>query len=132
MKKIFLFVVSALFSMSIFAGVFPVESGIVSSQCKPNPVVTSDTKNDFCTTFSESVASCWPPVGSHKNFTPAQMKFNYNLMVRFYGSLKAACNKSAPSNGSTPQQCIDQWNCYINGGIDSQGGQCSGTKKSCV
>jgi hypothetical protein len=64
MKKIFLFVVSALFSMSVFAGVFPVGSEIASSQCLPHPVVTSDTQSDFCTAFSESVASCWPPVGA--------------------------------------------------------------------
>lgn len=112
-----------------FAGtVFPV---MPSGQCTPTPTVSSDTVSNFCTIFPESVASCWPPVGSHRNFTYTQMIQNYTLLRAVYGSLNAACAKNAPSMSSTKQVCIDQWTCYVSGGRDSQGGLCSGTGVAC-
>ncbi len=130
--KILLGICSIFFAFNVFAGIFPIAVG-VSSNCTPNPAVGSATQSNFCTVFPESVASCWPPVGAHKNFTPAQMKANYALITGVYGSLKAACKANASKNGSSAQACYDQWTCYMNGGEDPSGkGLCSGTGDSCL
>lgn len=137
MKRKILFIIYmfsfALFSVNAFANVFPINSVGTASECTPNPVVHSATESDFCIVFPQSVASCWPPIGSHKNFTPQQMTSNYDLMKRVYGSILAACKANASKNGSSAQACYDQWTCYISGGSDPNGsGLCSGTGSSCL
>lgn len=127
------FAIAALFFAPIFASVFPVALPVSTQACTPSPSVGSATQSNFCTVFPESVASCWPPVGTHKNFTPEEMKANYVLIVTTYGSLKAACRETASKNGSSAQACYDQWTCYMDGGQDPDGkGLCSGTGDACV
>lgn len=137
MKTKLLFSIAGLFvsHLCLAQSVFPVSAVSGSfenaAQCTPHPTVSTDTGSDFCTLFPETVASCWP-LGHQSTFTPEQMKINYTLMLAPYGgSLFMACKQNASKNGSTTQQCIDQWTCYIKGGKDSQGGLCSGTGVSC-
>lgn len=135
MKKIFLFVVSGLFSMSIFAGVFPVTTNAVFfAQCIPSPKVSDDTVSNFCTLFSQSVASCSPIKPDKNGPNKKYMTLIYALMGARYGSLQAACAASAAQNGSTAAACISQWQCYMKGGVSSdpqEPGKCSGTGVAC-
>ncbi len=83
----------------------------------------------FCSSFQTS-ATCnceekapWPP-----SFYCATMDRIYNAMKLRYGSLENACANQT----KTPQQmCIDDWNCYRNGGRDSRGLLCSGSGRAC-
>lgn len=134
MKKTLFVGAAALFfvNFAVANSAFPVATQVASSQiCTPNPILPSDTVGNFCTLFPATVASCWPPVGAYKKFSHQQMMQNYNLMKSVYGTLAQACRKNAATTGSTVQQCIDQWTCYVTGGRDSQGGLCSGTGAAC-
>lgn len=52
----------------------------------------------------------------------------YRRMVSFFGSLERACQHQTHTSAQT---CIDNWNCYLNGGIDSSGRACSNNNKAC-
>lgn len=52
----------------------------------------------------------------------------YNIMMARYGSIDMACKFQRETSVQT---CIDDWNCYRNGGQDSEGGFCSGTGQAC-
>ena len=110
-----------LFTVNVVASpIFPISSEYhATQQC----TVTSDTVSNFCDLFKSAVTSCSP--------LPLSMHALYSMMITVYGTLQTACNKQASQYGSDPQTCVDQWNCYWNGGKDSKGGLCSGTGKLC-
>ncbi|OGT48456.1 MAG: hypothetical protein A3E82_03930 [Gammaproteobacteria bacterium RIFCSPHIGHO2_12_FULL_38_11] len=114
------FIVS-FFSFNVLAdqAVFPV---LVDSaqQC----AVATDYSPTFCSDFKIAVTSCCPI----KNLP---MQKIYHLMMVAYGDLQNACNKNAAKYGGSIQSCVDQWNCYWNGGSDSQDRLCSTTGVKC-
>lgn len=120
LRKI-IYTCALLFTVNVVASpVFPVSStDQASNQC----VVASDTVSNFCDLFKSAVTDCSP--------LPLSMHALYAMMVTVYGTLQTACQKQASQYGSDPQTCVDQWNCYWNGGKDSHGGLCSGTGKLC-
>ena len=96
----------------------------ISSACT-NALPTNDA--GFCASF-KSVAACY----CTSSGLPAGMcqdpRSLYNRMLIIFGSLQKAC---AYQHYTTTQDCMDNWNCYLQGGIDSQGKFCSSTGRAC-
>ncbi len=120
--KIFAFVL-VFFSVTTFAGpsIFPVSSGLQDAQ---NCSVATDAVSTFCVDFKNAVQGCCP-------LGKLPMQQIYHLMIATYGTLQTACAKNAAKYGGTAQACIDQWNCYWNGGKDSQGNLCDADGNKC-
>jgi hypothetical protein len=57
------------------------------------------------------------------------IKLIYNRMIAIFGTIEKACNFQVETSVQT---CIDDWQCYLKGGKDTQGGLCSSTGKACV
>lgn len=81
----------------------------------------------FCETFKTSV-TCFC-----SNTLPKRMCENinqiYQLMIARYGSIEIACKFQRETS---VQICLDDWRCYKNGGVDSQGGPCNGSGQACI
>lgn len=92
-----------------------------------NNALPTDDPN-FCSSFSAS-ASCFCAESGLPGSTCNDLKKLYDRMIFVYGSLEKACTHQ---NHTTPQDCVDTWTCYRNGGVDSQGKACSGTGLSCA
>ena len=82
----------------------------------------------FCATF-KAVAKC-----HCSESLPDDMCDDMNMLYGFMldmtpgGTLDEACSMQSDTS---VQNCIDDWNCYRNGGKDSQGNSCSGTGRAC-
>ncbi|OGV39845.1 MAG: hypothetical protein A3F46_07935 [Legionellales bacterium RIFCSPHIGHO2_12_FULL_42_9] len=96
----------------------------VSSFACINALPTDDV--NFCATF-KTAAGCYC-----SESLPGCSRFSmdriYSLLITRYRTLEAACNSQTNTD---PQTCIDGWNCYRLGGIDSQGRVCSSTQLAC-
>lgn len=114
MKKILILIFSCL-SFSCFAA---------KSSC-PQAVPTNDP--NFCFSF-KSVAECHCTTSGLPRGMCTDMQKIWDRMISVFGTLKAACNYQTDTS---PQTCIDDWNCYRIGGKDSRGRLCSATGKSC-
>lgn len=90
-----------------------------------NAVPTNDP--NFCSSFSAS-ASCFCAEQGLPSSTCNDLNKLYDRMVFVYGSLDKACSHQKQTS---PQDCIDTWTCYRNGGVDSKGNTCSGTGLAC-
>ena len=117
-----------LFSNCVFANnVFPVLTASQTSNSK-NCAVATDYDSQFCANFKTAVQGCAPIPG-------LSMQKIYKMMLAVYGSLQTACTKNASRYGGDPQTCVNQWNCYWNGGIDPNdippNNQCDGDGKPC-
>ena len=112
-----------LFSFGAFAdqNIFPSHAIFKGAQ---NCAVASDSDSQFCVNFKKAVQGCCPIPG-------LSMQKIYNMMIAVYGSLQNACEKNAAKYGGTAQTCLDQWNCYWNGGKDSVGNSCDGDGVRC-
>lgn len=113
MRTLFIFFI-CLISSSVFA--LP----LACLQALPT------THPGFCASF-KSVAQCH----CEEKIPGAlckDMKTLYKRMLDMFGSLQKACEYQ---KDTTTQICIDDWNCYLNGGRNSQGGLCSNTGAKC-
>lgn len=81
----------------------------------------------FCSSF-KSVATCYCTSSGLPSGMCQDMNQLYNRMVVVFGSLKKACDYQ---HYTTPQDCMNNWNCYRTGGVDSTGKQCSSTQRAC-
>lgn len=106
-----------LLSFSVFANGNVVACG--------NAVPTNDV--NFCSSF-KTVATCYCTSSGLPSGMCQDMNMLYARMVSVYGSLDKAC---AAQPYTTKQDCLDNWNCYRLGGVDSRGRICSSTKKPC-
>lgn len=111
------------FSLSAMANATIFPPGLVLKP-KENCSVANDDTPTFCTDFKNTVQSCCP-IGK------LPMQDIYHLAISTYGNLQNACAKEAAQYGGTVQACIDQWNCYWNGGEDSEGNLCDADGKAC-
>lgn len=97
----------------------------LASSCPQAMTVTSP---GFCNSF-KSAAECH----CISSGLPRKMCTNYRLlykrMIDTFGSLQRACEFQ---HDTTTQECIDDWNCFLSGGLTSSSGSCSGTGQSCV
>ena len=90
-----------------------------------NALPTDDA--NFCSSF-QTAATCYCMAAGLPASQCQNLNLVYERMLFVYKSLENAC---AHQNQTTAQNCVDNWNCYRNGGIDSQGRSCSGTTLSC-
>lgn len=81
----------------------------------------------FCPSF-KSAAACNCTANGQGPAVCQNMKKMYALMLSMFGDLKSACNFQ---HNTSAQECIDDWNCYISGGKDSQGRACASSGKAC-
>lgn len=92
------------------------------------PAAAAVNSPDFCSSF-RSVAQCH--CVSHG--LPARMCTDINViyqrMLLVYSSMERACQHQS---NTSPQNCINSWNCYRNGGATPDGELCSGTGASCA
>ncbi len=110
MMKTLFFIAVAFFSFSSFA----------CSNASPTDDVS------FCATF-KTAAACYCSE-SLPGCSRLSMDRIYSLLITRYRTLEAACNSQHHTDAQT---CIDDWNCYRLGGIDSQGRACSSTQLPC-
>ena len=90
-----------------------------------NALPTDDA--NFCPSF-KSVATCYCVSSGLPSGMCQDMKALYERMINLLGSLKKACEYQ---HYTSTQDCIDNWNCYRLGGMDSHGRLCSSTGKAC-
>ncbi len=83
----------------------------------------------FCSSF-EGVVKCVCLANIHSSFMCRSMSVIYMTILAKFGSIEKFCNDKHQYR-VPPQQCIDEWNCYRNGGKNSQGVLCSGTGNRC-
>ena len=81
----------------------------------------------FCSTFKVA-ATCYCTSSGLPSGMCQDMNALYNRMMIVFGSLQKACDYQ---HYTTPQDCVDNWTCYLRGGIDSRGRLCNGTKQPC-
>jgi hypothetical protein len=94
------------------------------SSC-PQAVATTDST--FCGSF-KSVAYCHCMEGIGSPDACSDMNEVYQFMIDYYTTLENACHNQTDVDYQT---CVDDWNCYRNGGTNSQGGLCSATGSAC-
>lgn len=91
------------------------------------PQATPTNVSGFCQSFEQAAkcycASTGLPKGMCNN-----MKDIYKRMISIYGSVKRACEFQKNTGTET---CIDDWNCYRNGGKNADGQLCSSTGNVC-
>jgi hypothetical protein len=85
------------------------------------------TDPSFCPSF-KSVASCHCYEGGLSGEVCEDMGALYQFMLDYYKSLEEACRDQTDTDYQT---CVDDWNCYRNGGANSSGGLCSSTGSAC-
>ena len=87
------------------------------------------TSAAFCSTFKDTAACVCVNNGLSAKRCQ-DINFIYRLSVDLYGNLDRVCNLG--QNMTSPQECIDNWNCYLHGGYTSDGQPCSGTGRACA
>jgi len=91
-----------------------------------NNALPTDDPN-FCSSF-KSVATCYCTSSGLPSGMCQNMNTLYARMISIFGSLQKACEYQT---STTPQDCVNNWNCYLNGGVDSFGKSCSSTRMPC-
>lgn len=91
-----------------------------------NAVPTNDV--NFCSSF-KTVAICYCTASGLPSGMCQNMNSLYDRMMTVFGSLQKACEYQ---RYTTVQDCMDNWNCYRLGGIDSRGRSCNSTRKACI
>lgn len=81
----------------------------------------------FCASF-KAVAACHCTSSGLPSSMCNDMNAIYSRMISIFGSVQKAC---AYQKDTTTRICIDDWNCYRYGGVDSYGNLCSSTGRAC-
>ena len=89
----------------------------------------------FCSAF-KSIAKCHCEfyIRPEEKDKCLDMAYIYRMMNAAYGSQSAACRWQASAGKperATYQECMDDWNCYQFGGVNSKGGLCNATGNAC-
>ncbi|MFA6301822.1 MAG: hypothetical protein WC627_01645 [Legionella sp.] len=116
MLRILFIALAFLFNLSAFA------NPLACARAVPTDNV------NFCSSF-KSVATCHCTASGLPTEMCKDMGAIYSRMLSVFGSLQRACEYQ---KATSPQDCVDNWNCYRLGGIDSTGKLCSSTQKSCM
>lgn len=105
--------------------------GVLIFFLSPNHFACSDAlpTNDvnFCSSF-KAVAICYCKASGLPSGMCQDMEALYTRMVVVYGSLQLACERQ---KHTSTQNCLDTWNCYRRGGVDSNNQSCSSTGLAC-
>jgi len=81
----------------------------------------------FCASF-KAVAICYCASSGVPAGMCQDINALYNRMLVVFGSLQKACEYQ---HHTSVQDCMDNWNCYMHGGIDSRGRACSSNQRAC-
>ena len=85
----------------------------------------------FCSSF-KSTASCYCTSSGLPGGMCQDMKVLYSLMISRFNTIENAClYQQNQLHYTTVQDCLDNWNCYLKGGVDSRGRICNSTYKAC-
>ncbi|HHF7346515.1 TPA: hypothetical protein ACPSKE_002079 [Legionella feeleii] len=82
-------------------------------------VPTNDA--NFCSSF-KSVAACYCTSSGLPSGMCQDVRKLYARLLIIYGSLQTACDRQ---KYTTSQDCMDNWNCYLFGKVNSPGRICS-------
>lgn len=82
---------------------------------------------NFCTSF-KAAATCYCTASGVPFGMCQDMHVLYNRMIVVFKNLRKACEYQ---HYTTTQDCVDNWTCYLAGGVDSQGRKCSSTGIPC-
>lgn len=82
---------------------------------------------NFCASFRVA-ASCYCTESKLPAGVCQDMELLYKRMIAVFSTLEKACQFQ---RYTSPQDCIDNWNCFRLGGVDSQNRSCSSTKAAC-
>lgn len=99
-------------------------SSIFALAC--SKAVPTDNPN-FCASF-KTAATCYCTSSGLPAGMCQDMDALYNRMIGVFGTLEKAC---LFQKYTSPQDCMNNWNCYRFGGKDSTGKLCSSTTKPC-
>jgi hypothetical protein len=91
------------------------------------PMALPTDNVNFCSSF-KTAAICHCTSSGLPSGMCQDLNALYSRMISIFGSLKKACEYQ---KHTSTQDCIDNWNCYRLGGVDSQGKLCSSTKLPC-
>jgi hypothetical protein len=83
---------------------------------------------NFCSSF-KTAATCYCTSSGLPSMMCQDMNALYSRMMLVFGTLQRACDFQKHTSA---QNCLDNWNCYLHGGKDSQNRNCSGTGSACV
>jgi hypothetical protein len=97
--------------------------------CQQAPPTTDPS---FCGGFKSS-ANCHCLDSGMDDSVCSDMNRLYDAMIAYFNhSLESACDFQQYQEGGVPKQvCIDDWNCYRKGGVNSNGGLCSSMGSAC-
>lgn len=90
-----------------------------------NALPTNDP--GFCPSFKVA-ATCYCTSSGLPAGMCQDMNALYSRMLSVFGSLQKACEYQ---RYTSTQDCMDNWNCYLFGGIDSRGRLCSSNRQAC-
>ncbi|WED41800.1 hypothetical protein [Legionella cardiaca] len=110
-------IVAAMFACCFNFSVF-------AASC-PNALPTNDA--NFCPSF-KTAAICYCTASGLPSGVCQDMNVLYTRLIAYFGSIQKACEYQ---HYTSTQDCIDNWNCYLYGGVDSRGRLCSSTKRAC-
>lgn len=83
---------------------------------------------DFCNTF-RAAAQCHCTTSGLPQGMCSDVKLLYQRMIATFGTLERTC---AFQRDTTIENCIDSWQCYLNGGNNHDGKPCSNTGNPCA
>lgn len=81
----------------------------------------------FCSSF-KVIAQCHCTSSGIPKGMCMNMHSLYDRMIGMFGSVRRACEYQ---RDTSVQNCIDDWNCYRLGGVNSNNELCSGTGSAC-
>ena len=81
----------------------------------------------FCSSF-KTAATCYCTSSGLPSGMCQDMKALYGRMMVIFGSLQKACEYQ---HYTSTQDCVDNWNCYLRGGVDSRGKSCNVNQSAC-
>lgn len=108
----------------LVVGCFFLSTTLAAAACLP--AAPSNTAA-FCESF-QAAAECHCTSSGLPKGMCSNMGQLYARMLAMFRSVQRACEFQ---HNTTPQECIDDWNCYLSGGKNSAGGLCSGTGNAC-
>lgn len=91
----------------------------------PNALPTDNV--NFCPSF-KAAAKCHCTSSGLPDLMCQDMKSIYARMMSVFGTLQRACEYQ---HTTSTEDCINGWNCYRLGGVDSYGKLCNSNKKAC-
>ncbi len=120
-KKIGAFLAGTMLTLSAHAAT----SDKLSSAC---PSATPVNAPGFCGSFKVA-AECHCAASGLPRGMCANHRLLYERMINTFGSLQRACEFQHDTN---TQECIDDWNCYLSGGVTSKSEPCNGNGEPCI